>query len=516
MARKYTSEDVLRIVLRRRWLVVVPLALGIAAVGPIAGLVPKKYRSEALVMVVPQRVPDEYVKATVSQDIKERLPTITEENMSRARLENIIHELNLYQRARETQVMEDVVAAMRRDIGITFLGKNQDADSFRVSYENEDPRLAQQVTQRLASLYVEQNSLDRANQAKSTSEFLEAQLVEAKRRLVEHEQKLEAYRKRHAGQLPTQLASNLQALQGAQLQLQTVGEAMNRARERRLLVERQLADAHALPVLVPAGAAPVPAQPSPRQRLAAARKELQLLMTLRTREHPDVMRLERIIAELEPQAAEEPEDASGENELSPEQVIQRRRINELQADLEIIDHQLTTAAAEEARLKRLIADYQAKIDVVPTRESELVDLTRDYDTLQAAYSSLLLRRENSQVAADLERRRIGEQFKILDQASLPERPVNDPQRRKAMLGTVAAGLALGLLLVVLLEVRDTSFHREEDVMKALALPVLALVPRMASDVERATHRRRTMAMDLAGLVLMLGSLGMLAWWRTQL
>ena len=123
----------------------------------------------------------------------------------------------------------------------------KDVDSFRVSYVSNNPEVARKVTERLASLYIDQNSKDREAQADNTSEFLDTQLAEAKRRLIEQEKKLEDYRKSHAGQMPSQMQGNLQAIQNANLQLQSLNESTNRAQERRLLIERQLADALAVP-----------------------------------------------------------------------------------------------------------------------------------------------------------------------------------------------------------------------------------------------------------------------------
>ena len=62
--------------------------------------------------------------------------------------------------------------------------------------------------------------------------------------------------------------------------------------------------------------------------------------------------------------------------------------------------------------------------MVPARETELAELTRDYTTLQQIYSDLLAKNEESKVAANLERRQIGEQFKLLDPARLPEKPIS--------------------------------------------------------------------------------------------
>ena len=138
-------------------------------------------------------------------------------------------------------IMEDVVQLMRSDIDVEIEGQGK--ESFRVTYESEEPTTAYKVTERLASLYIEENLKDKENLNESTHLFLESELEDAKRRLLEQEEKVESYRRQYAGQLPSQLDTNQQAIQNAQLQLSAVSESINRARERRLLVQRQLGDA---------------------------------------------------------------------------------------------------------------------------------------------------------------------------------------------------------------------------------------------------------------------------------
>ena len=213
LARTYALDEILSLIARRRWLILVPFALGVAAAPLLSRYAPERYRSDALILVIPQRVPDSYVKPTVSQSVEERLPSITDQILSRSRLERIIQELDLYKAERSREVMENVVQMMRDDVITSAVGKA--VNSFRVSYVSRNAETARKVTERLASLYIEQNLRDRENQADSTSQFLATQLEEAKRRLIEQEKKLEDYRKGHAGQLPTQLQGNLQAIQNA-------------------------------------------------------------------------------------------------------------------------------------------------------------------------------------------------------------------------------------------------------------------------------------------------------------
>ena len=138
---------------------------------------------------------------------------------------------------------------------------------------------------------------------------------------------------------------------------------------------------------------------------------------------------------------------------------------------------------------------------------------RDYTTLQTTYQSLLQKREDSQIAANLERRNIGEQFRVLDPARVPERPFS-PNRLLINLGSAGAGLALGLVLIGFLEYRDSSLRLEGDVERLLNLPVLALVPLMMSNVEQR-RARRLRAVRIAGLacmaVLLVSTLAVVLW-----
>jgi polysaccharide chain length determinant protein (PEP-CTERM system associated) len=434
-------------------------------------------------------------------------------------LEAVILEFDLYKELRARAPMEDVVARMRKDIGPVQIQRGQ--QSFRVTYGSAQPETAQKVTARLASLFIDENSRDRENLAQSTNVFLESQLEEAKQRLLEHEEKVEAYKLRYSGELPSQLSSNLQAMAASQLQLQTLGESQNRARERRLLFERQLADAEASPSL--SGVTPLPAT-SDTAGAATAAQQLELVevkltaLKLRyTPDHPDVRSLERTAQGLRAKADEEKRQPreSAPARILPAEQLRQKRISELKAELEVIDHQLSTSQAEEARLKAVIADYGQKVAAVPTRESQLVELTRDYEILKETYNSLLTKREDSKLAANLERLQIGEQFRILDPASLPEKPDNRRQRLAFSIAGAIGALLLGVGLAVLLEQRDSSFKNGEEIQRLLELPVLALIPQMSSAPNRRLRRRSRVLGDVAAGAAVVGLLAAVAIWGLQ-
>lgn len=519
--KTYTPEEIVRLLLKHKWLMLVPFLVGLTAATLVSRGLPERYRSQTLIMVVPQRISQELVPQTVHDTIEGRLMSISDQIQSRSRLEGIITDFDLYrvQRA-QGMIMEDVVQLMRSDIDVKLDGNGK--ESFRVTYESDEPMTAFKVTEQLANLYIQENQKDKENLNESTGLFLESELEDAKRRLLEQEKKLETYRKQYAGQLPSQLDSNQQTIHSARLQLQTIGDSINRARERRLVVQRQLGDAQSVVPPVSTSPSEVNSQGdsaglSAAQQLEAAEGRLSAFKLRYKPDHPDIRSLERAIRDLQAKVAVEAQQpqARVEKSLSPAEVARQRRIRDLEAELQVIDRQIGNAELEEGRLKGTISTLEARISVVPTRESELIELTRDYETLKTSYSSLLRKQEDAKLSANLQRRQIGETFKVIDAAAVPQRPFNRWRRLQVIGGGAAAGLVLGLTLIGLLEYRDSSFKSEEDVMRVLSLPVLATVPMMASERERTVSRRRRLVVSVVAVVVLVGSAAVVMVWGLQ-
>jgi uncharacterized protein involved in exopolysaccharide biosynthesis len=161
-------------------------------------------------------------------------------------------------------------------------------------------------------------------------------------------------------------------------------------------------------------------------------------------------------------------------------------MSELREEIADLERQITKARDEQERSRLAGEQAQKRVDNLPTRDSELTALMRDYSTTDEFYKSLLMKKEESKIASNLEQQQIGEQYKLLDAAQLPERPFS-PDRPKMALTAASAGLVVGLVLAGLLEYRDRSFKTDQDVMGVLSVPVLASVPLMQSASEQ---RRR--------------------------
>jgi polysaccharide biosynthesis transport protein len=233
--KKYHPEDFLRVFLARKWLFVVPFVTVALTTAAIVYFLPDRYRSQAVVQVVPPRIPTDLIKTATRTNLDTRLQNMVPRILSRTRLESLISEFNLYPEERRTELMEDVIEKMDRDINVSVVRGN----TFQVSYEAEDRVTALRVTARLAQLFIDESYRDREVYAQGTSQFIESQLEETRQRLIEHEKKLEEYRRQHAGELPSQLTSNLTGASNAQMQLQSLNDTLSRDRDRLQAFERE-------------------------------------------------------------------------------------------------------------------------------------------------------------------------------------------------------------------------------------------------------------------------------------
>lgn len=521
--RNYTPEDFLRIAWRRKWLILLPLVIVSIAAALITRRLPDVYRSETTILVVPQRVPESYVRSTVTDRIEDRLKSMQQQILSRSRLERIIADLGLSPETEARQTVEDLIEYMRASVKVVASVRG---DAFTVSYESRNPQAAQLVTARVTSLFIEENVKDRVTLAEGTSKFLQVQLDEAKQKLIDREKQLEAYRLQHAGELPSQAVSNLQALQNARMSLQSIVDSMNRNRDRQADMERQIAD-----LLVPDGstpaitaAAPAPtgapgdgAGLSPAERLQQAREHLTVLEGRLKPQHPDVIRQRRVVTQLEQTlGSARPATAAAEGPASPPKSIldvqRERHLRETRANLESVKRRIASEEQQQARVQGEIALYQARLEAAPVRESELTELNRDYETLQVMYRGLLAKREESKISANLEKRYVGEQFKVLDPARVPDRPFSPNRARANGLGALL-GLMIGLGLVALLEFMDVTLKSEDDVRVVLGLPVIATVPMMLADsqIPLDAARRRGWWPFAAGAGAVVGLVAVLAW-----
>jgi polysaccharide chain length determinant protein (PEP-CTERM system associated) len=525
--KKYGVQDYVGLLKRYWWVVAITAAIG-AFVGLIVSASQRNsFESEMLIQIIPQRVPDAIVRSTVTVRTEDRMDSLEAQVKSRTNMERLIREFNLYPAEVAAMPMEDVVNNMRGAIKIDLVrsARHLPADAFYVRFTYNDADLAARVTTAIGNLFIAENARERKDLAGGTNKFLAVQLADAKQKLDASEARMERFRQQHAGRLPTERDYNLQAIATTQSQLGASIEATARDRDRRQLLQRMYADALATPApinTVP-GAPTTPGDPAATagvplaQQLATAEGVLQGFERRLKEGHPDLRRQRRIVADLKARVAAEPKQASGSPSapagMTTEEVQRRERLNGYQAEIESLDRQIAFKEAEEKKLRVTIATYQASLAAIPGVESEWLAISRDYETLKTSYENFLRKSEDSRVAADLEDQQVGEQFRIVDSARVPVHPVGAVRIQTNAIATVA-GLMIGVAMVALLFIRDTTFHTESDVLDVLKLPVLALVPLVVDQVQVERRRRRRLL--VAGVVSVALAVASVVAWRMQL
>jgi polysaccharide chain length determinant protein (PEP-CTERM system associated) len=461
-------EQVLEIALRRRWFLIVPFFLITLGGIYLSIVMPKTYEASALILVEHQSVPPEYVRSTISMDIESRISNISQQIMSRTNLEKIIRHFPLYTGEKyEKMPMEAKIESLKKLIQIKVIPERRGAGAFTISFREKDPPTVMDVTNMLAEFYIEENTKARESQAIGTSSFLNEELNAMQKRLEEFDEKIRIYRLNNSGSLPEQFETNLRNLERLQAQKAARQEYLKSARIQLIVLEREIAEGLSTTVLLQGGPNPAArGQQQPPLTLDQMRFLYDDLITKYTEKHPDVINLKRAIAELEQKAGENKNGSEGH--FQPGAGLQAIQHDKLKREI---------MAAEEdlIGIEKEIALFQRRIDETPKREHELLSLRRGYDNLKSTHDSLLHKKLQAEIALNMEIRQGGDQFRIIDRAVLPERPV-EPDMRKILLMTLFAALATGGGLVFMLEYFDNSFKNIDAIESFLGLPVLATIP----------------------------------------
>ncbi len=478
--RDLSIDDYVAILRRRKWLIVIPAILGPMISYGVSLRMPSLYTSQTLVLVEQQKVPGTYVEPVVTEDLNARLATMQEQILSRTRLQPTIERFGLYRDDRQDASMEGLLERMRRDISVTpvrsvLSGRQGGIPGFFISFTASDPRVAQQVCTEITSMFIEENLRQREQSAQGTTDFLQTQLEDAKRQMDEQDAKLAQFKRRYIGALPDETQTNLNLLSSLDTQLAAVTQSLNRAQQDKTYTESLLAQQLAARDNLLGADGPHPERVA--QEIAQMETQLAALEARYTGDHPDVIKLKGEIAQLKKKASQIGTAGEPDAEASARaaQIPESPQILQLRSQVHGYEQAVQNLTLDQKRVKDQISLYQSRIQLSPMVEQEYKEITRDYQTALDFYNELLKKRNQSEMATDLERRQQGEQFRVMDPANLPEKP-SFPDRPLFALGGLGAGILLGLALGLVAEMRDKSLRTEVDVEFYLEVPTLALVP----------------------------------------
>jgi polysaccharide chain length determinant protein (PEP-CTERM system associated) len=511
--------DILR---RRKWVILYSVLLIHIGAMVYCILAPDLYQSTMKLLVIPPTVSEGKVQTTVDIGTMDRLKMLEQDILSRARLIGVINELGLFKEESKEISSDALVNRMRKRIEIDTKGKN----TFILKFQHKNPEVAMRVTSRLGTFFVEENIRSRESTAQETSKFLADEVQETRKRLEAQEEKLKQYKLQFGGELPQQEQANLMRLQRLQDQIKNNSDAMARLADRKVFLEAQVSsierNLQGLDNQDPWGSTGSVGQTSPRNllaELAMRRKNLDELSKKYTPLYPavvqarwEVEQLEAKIAALRQAAKKAKEDIS-KGTAKPSTSLSTPDLDRTNGDTEemrrlrgqiaSIDLEVVALKRESAKATRTIDQIQQKVERLPQREQELISLSRDYDNIKKSYEELLKKQLDSQVSQKLEEKQKGEQFQVLEPASLPTRPFK-PDRPMVLGLALLASIVVGVGGVFGLEMLDSTLRGSREFKNFFDMPILACLPVIQDDrLKRQIAMRR--AAVVGGLVSIMGA-----------
>jgi protein tyrosine kinase modulator len=336
------------------------------------------------------------------------------------------------------------------------------------------------VNARLASFFIDENVRASQEQSEATTLFLNSQAKSAEATVADQEAKLRAFEAQHEGSLPQELQSNIQILNGIQSQLQSALSARERGLQQQTYLNSQLNQYQSMGTESMAGA-----PPNLDSQIESARASLAQLRAKYTDDHPDIKALKDDIARLEKlkkdMGAEAKENLES-NSATPAQVAAMSPLMQIQSQLKANKQEVQSLEAKIQQLQAAAQQYQQRLSETPAVEAQMEDIMRDYQSSKKDYGDLTAKKQKSALATSLQRQQQGEQFRIVDPPSLPDKP-SFPDRFKFSLVGVAVGIALALLFGAGLEFVDDRIRSEQELMEATTLPVLVEIPVLPTEAE---------------------------------
>jgi len=542
--RELGFDDYVKVLRRRLRVILLPALIG-AALGYLITLVlTPEYTSESLILIQQPSVPQNLVPQVTADDLFARLAAMEERIESRSRLQPMIERYDLYPSERKRS-MEEAVDQMRKDIKVneeSFQGTNTKSNQkesipgFSIGFTAENPRLAQQVCTELTSMFMSENLQQHEQAAKNTTDFLSAQLAQAKHDLDDQDAKLAEFKTKNLGALPNDAQANLQVLASLNTQLAAITDQINRAQQNRAYEQTLLADQEAQWKSMGANGEDADSLAIMRAQLAKMKDGLTILEGRYTDDYPDVVKTKKDIAELQKQidaqansaapaspsstttagtgsatgstapgspataanaatsaaGASAPKSGSGtvaQNSTSSAgsdkatqtpsgpvpPTIQQLRATIKQDDIFVAQH-----TKEQEKLQQQVKSYEGRLQVSPAVEEEYNKLSLGHDAALKFYNTLLASRDESQMSVNLDTTGQGETFQILDTPDLPQDP-SFPVWWQFTLGGLVLGLMIGVVIASIFELGDKSLRDERDIEFYLGLPTLALVPSIGGE-----------------------------------
>lgn len=515
-----------RIALKRKWMIILPtLAIGLA-IGFVVFRLPDIYESSTLIVVKSSTLPNSVVPTITEEALTRELASISQVVTSRSSLQPLVEKYDLYKDERKRgEPMEVIIDEMRKGITVKVnTSRNDITNAFNITFRGRDPKSTQAVAGELASKYIDEQTKGTVNAAVQSEQFFEEQVRTSKEELDAIDKQRLAYLQANMNNLPSQSQAMVGRLTALHEEQKALLAEQGRLRDLAAAYRSQLGDitkSRDQEIAITSKDFTDPKTTGAWAHLVSRRSEyegeLQMLLTQYKEKHPDVVAKKKQIEDVKHQQDQMIDDWKARVEERKQALIKLSdpRILTLNTNISMVEGDMDRQGRLLNETNRQIGELNTRINAIPNAEVGLQALDREYQTKKVNYDNLLLQQQKIVVGADAAKDQQSGRIQVVDPANLPEKPVA-PKRVALTAGGFAIGLALGALLVLMLEVRRLfTIQTIEDAKHYTSLPVLASIPEMLTPAEAISiPRRRTFALA-AGIAAAVTAVPMLAFILTM-
>lgn len=532
---------------------VVGIALLALTVALALGL-PSVYTSRSVILIEAQEIPQDLVRSLVTSYADQRMQIIAQRVLTNANLTDIINKYDLYAEDRQRAPLETVLDAMREDITMEPIsadvvdpkqGKAVKATiAFELAYENESPELAQRVANEIASLFLNENLKQRTEASEDTLGFLSGEAEKLRSNVAELEAKLAEFKKGNVESLPELQNLNLELMNRTEVQISQLDTQLQSLMQQRVYLESELAQQKPNTLLIsetgqrilgPADRLKVleseftplaaryganhPDVVAKRKeieslreqvgggsagkelglKLEQAQAELAMASKKYSDDHPDIKRLKREVESLRTQLGSAPAPTPVPTRTEPPD---NPAYIQLQARLSATDSDIASLRAQQSALRARLAELEARVTKSPEVEREYRMLTRDYEIAQQKYQEILAKKQEAELASNLETTQRGERFTMIEPPVIPEEPSSPNRLAIGLLGLIVS-MAGSIGSGALAETLDDRIYGRVGVSRAVGIPPLAVIPSLGDAVTRRWYQTLRFKLFLAFIVLVI-------------
>lgn len=349
----------------------------------------------------------------------------------------------------------------------------------QISYSDSDPQRALAVTRKFAELIIQESSVAKQIESRKAFGFIDSQVGQYRSTLAEAEQNLADYRQLHPDARP-----------GSEDEVsRRIAELRNEIDRSRMDLVDQSSQAGAMRTHLSREATfgPAGARDSQnRSRLLELQAERDALSARYTDQHPDMVRVQQQIDDLQRSGGSPARTASartsGSASYDPQYADIRTRMAEASSR--------SAASASRVSLgETLLAQELERSNRIAAAAGELGALTRDFEVNRNLYQDLLDRRENARLSMNLDAQNGGLNFRIQEPAALPLQAVGVRLMHVALAGLVLA-VAIPLVLLLMWVKFDTRVRSPMQIEHLAGLPVLGSIPMRSSTAAVAGQSRK--------------------------